>query len=181
MTALLRFGQLLQKEHKYSEAINVLTTVINIDPTFSTGYVFRDRANCKNNLLNDTGAVNDMNEAIKLNPNERYFYVDRGDYLYNLNKNELALNDYDKALQIWDKHTPARIGRAKMLVVLGRYQDAIIEYNILADTTDFSVYDFYYRGIARFYSHDKEGACKDWNSVSKYCAEAKDSANKYCR
>ncbi|HYV93721.1 MAG TPA: tetratricopeptide repeat protein [Chitinophagales bacterium] len=180
VNAYWRLGTIYQSEKNYAKALNYLTIAIQLDPSYNLGFPYRDRANCKNNLRNDTGAVNDMNEAIKLNPDERYFYVDRGDYLYNLEKFDLALNDYSKALSIFDKHTPARFGRAKTYVQLKEYRKALQDYDTLTDTSEYSAYDFYYRGIARFNMNDKINGCKDWKIVSKLCPEAKDSLDKYC-
>ena len=173
-------GTVYQDERNYEQALDFLTIAIQLDPSYNLGYPFRDRANCKNNLHNDTGAINDMNAAIKLNPDERYFYVDRGDYLFNLEKFDLALSDYSKALAIFDKHTPARLGRAKTYIELKEFKKAMNDYNILTDTSEYSTYDFYYRGIAKFQINDKINACKDWATVSNVCREAKDSLDKHC-
>jgi tetratricopeptide (TPR) repeat protein len=173
-------GTVYQAEGNYEKALEILTIAINLDSAYNLGFPYRDRANCKNNLRNDTGAVNDMNEAIKLNPDERYFYVDRGDFLFNLDKFDLALNDYTKALSIFDKHTPARLGRAKTYIELKRYKEAFDDYTLLTDTSEYSAYDFYYRGIAKFQMNDKQNACKDWATVANVCKEAKDSINKHC-
>jgi tetratricopeptide (TPR) repeat protein len=173
-------GTVYQAERNYEKAFEILTIAIHLDSAYNIGFPYRDRANCKSNLRNDTGAVNDMNEAIKLNPDERYFYVDRPDYLYNLNKFELALNDYSKALSIFNKHTPARLGRAKTFVVLKEFKKAWDDYNMLTDTSEYSAYDYYYRGIAKFQMKDEINACKDWAEVADVIPEAKDSLYKHC-
>jgi tetratricopeptide (TPR) repeat protein len=181
VSAYCTLGTVYQAEGNYAKAVEILTIAIKLDSSYNLGFPYRDRANCKNNLRNDTGAINDMNEAIKLNPGERYFYVDRGDYLLNLDKLDLALTDYTKALSIFDKHTPARFGRAKTYIQLNRYKEAFDDYSLLTDTSEYSAYDFYYRGIAKFKMNDKVNACKDWTTVSSVCQEAKDSLNKHCQ
>jgi len=174
-------GTLYQREENYQNAIEELTVAVQLAPSYNLGYPYRDRANCKNNLGNDTGAVNDMNEAIKFNPTERYFYIERASYLHNLDKLELALKDYDRALEIWSEFRSARIERAKVLVELKQYKKALKDYNILKDGKDFSDYDFYYRGIAKYNMNETGGACKDWQSVANTCKEAKNSLEKYCK
>ena len=173
-------GTVYQAERNYEKALEILTIAIYLDSAYNLGFPYRDRANCKNNLGNDTGAVNDMNEAIKLNQDERYFYSDRADYLYNLDKFELALNDYSKALSIFDKHTPARLGRAKTFVILKEFKKAWDDYNLLTDMSEYSAYDYYYRGIAKFQMKDEINACKDWAEVANVIPEAKDSLDKHC-
>ncbi len=173
-------GTVYQSEGSYEKALEMLTITIQLNSSYNLGFPYRDRANCKNNLRNDTGAINDMNEAIKLNPNERYFYVDRGDYLFNLDKFDLALSDYSKALSIFNNYTAARLGRAKTYIELNRYREAFDDYKLLTDTSEYSAYDFYYRGIAKFQMNHKIDACNDWATVSSVCEEAKDSLNKYC-
>ncbi len=180
VNAYWTLGSVYQAERNYEKALEILSIAIHLDSSYNLGFPYRDRANCKNNLLNDTGAVNDMNEAIKLNSNERYFYVDRGDYLFNLDKFDLALNDYSKAIAIFDKHTSARLGRAKTYVELKEYKKAWDDYKTLTDTSEYSAYDIYYRGIAKFQMNDQVNACKDWAEVANMCQEAKDSLDKHC-
>lgn len=176
-----RLGNVYQSERKYQQALECYSHTITANSSYNVGYPYRDRANCKNNLGNDTGALNDINRAIELNPEERYFYTDRGDYLCNLERYELALLDYSKALSIFDSHRLARLGRAKTFVKLRMYQEALNDYKVLSDTSNFSVYDYYFRGLARFHSRDIEGACEDWSNVAEVCTEAKDSIQKHCR
>jgi tetratricopeptide (TPR) repeat protein len=93
----------------------------------------------------------------------------------------LALSDYSKALSIFDKHKAARLGRAKTYVELKRYKEAIEDYNLLTDTSEFSVYDFYYRGIANLNNGNKSNACKDWKLISNVSEEAREMINKHCK
>jgi tetratricopeptide (TPR) repeat protein len=171
-------GTKLQAEQNYLQAINEFDIAIKLDSTYNLGYPYRDRANCKNNLGNDSGAVLDMNAAIRHNPTERYFYVDRGTYLYNLKKYDLALADFNKALEIWDNYFEARVWKAKTLVELKNYKDAIAEYKILNFSDEFinnpnNTYDIYDRGLAKFYTNDKDGACSDWTIIANRSEEAK--------
>ena len=179
-------GTKYQAEHNYTEAITEFNKAIELDSSYNLGFPYRDRANCKNNLSDDLGAVMDMDVAIRNNPEERYFYYDRGTYLYNLNKYDMALNDFNKALEIWSKFDEARVWKAKLLVQLKNYKEAIIEYETLNISNDFitnpnNAYDIYYRGLAYFNVNSLDKACTDWKASAPNCEEAKIKLEKYCK
>jgi len=179
-------GTKLQAEHDYRKALEEFSACISLDSSYNLGYPYRDRANCKNNLRNDTGAVADMSSAIRLNPTERYFYLDRGAYLSNLNKKEAALEDFNKALEIWDQFAEARIEKAKVLVQMKYYKEAMTEYDKLYFSNGFAhdpnnAWDFYYRGVARYNLNDKEKACSDWAIAAVNCEDAKNEMKTKCK
>jgi tetratricopeptide (TPR) repeat protein len=179
-------GQIYQQEQDYRQAMHEFDQCIRIDSTFNLGYPYRDRANCWNNLRNDTLAVKDMMEAIKLNPEERYFYVDRGVYLSNIEKNEAALADFSKAVEIFDKFDRARTWKARTLVKLERYEEAMTEYRILDFKEEFVLDpnnsdDIYYRGLAKFKTNDKAGACSDWTKVKANSSAAAKMLEEHCK
>jgi tetratricopeptide (TPR) repeat protein len=177
---LWSLGKLFQSEYNYQKATELFSKAIQIDSFYNYGYLYRDRANCKNNLHNDTGAIKDMDRAIRLDSGNADFYIDRALYLYNVQKLNLALNDYSKALNLYNNSLDARLGRAKIYVQLNKFDQALSDYTKISESKDYSAYDYYYRGIARFKTNQTDSACSDWQKAAVTCTEAKDSLNKIC-
>lgn len=178
-------GQKLQSEENYMQAMQQFDIVLKLDKSYNAGYAYRDRANCKNNLRDDSGAVEDMDKAIFYNPTERYFRCSRGVYLSNLQKYDLALNDFNKALEIWSKYYEARVWKARTLVMLKRYEEALEEYKTLNFSDEFindpgNAFHIYCQGLAKFNLNDKDGACSDWNRIKDY-SEAEKMIETNCK
>lgn len=175
-----RLGMAYYSVGDKKKALNLLSNAIALDSTYKGGFTFMFRAICKNNLGNDTGAVSDMNNAIRINPEERYFYMERADFLYNLDSLDPALRDYTKALSLFDREARARLGRAKVLVCKWEYAAALGEYGRVSEGEMTSTEDIYFRGRARFHMKDAAGACADWTSVAGLSENACDSARVHC-
>lgn len=111
-------GQAYEVEHNYVAAIKEFDIVIKKDSSFNLGYALRDRAGCKNNIRRDSSAIVDMTAAISFNPTERYFYFDRGIYFNNLQQYELALNDFNKAIELFAQFDKAIEWKSKMIEIL---------------------------------------------------------------
>ena len=160
-----RLGQKYQQEKEYKKALEEFTTVIELNSNFNLGYPYRDRANCRHNLGDNYGAIEDMHKAIKLNPNERYFFDSRAHYYNGIKEYELAITDYSQALEIFDRFKYARLGRARTYIRLKQYQESLNDFNKISDVSDFSYYDYYLRGLAKINCLDTLGACSDINKT----------------
>jgi tetratricopeptide (TPR) repeat protein len=111
-------GQVYEAQQDYVKAIQEFDVVIKQDSSFNLGYALRDRASCKNNMRRDSSAIVDMTAAINFNPTERYFYLQRGIYFNNLQQYELALNDFNKAIDLFAQFDEALEWRSKMITIL---------------------------------------------------------------
>lgn len=111
-------GQAYEAEHDYVAAIKEFDIVIKMDSSFNLGYALRDRASCKNNIRRDSSAITDITAAINFNPTERYFYFDRGIYFNNLQQYELALNDFNKAIELFPQFEQALEWKSMMIKII---------------------------------------------------------------
>jgi tetratricopeptide (TPR) repeat protein len=118
----------------YNGAIKDLALVIRINPNYdkvphSRAFLKRGYAHLR--LNNNQGAIQDYNQAIYLQPQDAKAYVYRG--LMRANKYQEyagALEDFTAAVAR-DRHdAAAHYHRGLVLYKLGRYQEAVDNYNI---------------------------------------------------
>ena len=81
----------------YNEAIECYTKAISIYPIV---LYYNDRAYTYFFLNKINNAIEDYNEAIKLEPNESHFYLWRGKAYFILNYFEKSENDWKKSLEL---------------------------------------------------------------------------------
>jgi len=188
--AYWRRGNLYSTEtfnYDYKKAIADLTKSILIDSTFNGGYAFWDRAYCKRNINDTIGALLDYNKAIAISPEKETFYYFRGTLkFYRFHDIDGAQHDFDSAIKYWDGYDLARQCRAELKVGIGDFKGAMDDYNKLQyQLRDFdsSYADvFYFRGIAKYETGDKNGACEDLVTANKLGFElAKEKLNKLCK
>lgn len=89
----------LQSEN-YQESISDFTKAIEINP--SNSYSFETRAYSRAKIGDFKGAINDLSEAIRLNPTS-YPYMLRGYYKTEIGDLEGAASDYKKVFSIGNK------------------------------------------------------------------------------
>ena len=81
----------------YQKAISYFSTAISIKKEVRYYY---SRGNTYSLIEDDLKAYDDFSEIIKLTPNDPFAYLNRGISNYNLNRYNLAINDFDMALKI---------------------------------------------------------------------------------
>ena len=126
---------------------------------------YANRAYCKGELKDFTGAINDYSKAINLNPHKKHAWVyNNRAYTYYL------LMDYNKGLQ--DAHTALSLEknanyfgmRANIYGMLFMYQSAINDFNEAIKINPAAVY-FYKRGLMQKANNDLLGATSDFNQA----------------
>ena len=188
--AYWRRGNLYATEkfnYNYRNAIADLTKSIQIDSAFDGGYAFWDRANYKKYINDTIGALADYDKAIAINPEKENFYYFRATLkLYRFQDIEGALLDLNSAIKFWDGYDLARQCRAEVKIKLNDFNGAMDDYNKLQyslrdfDSTYADV--FYYRGIAKYETGDRNGACEDLMISNRLgYRHAQEKLDKLCR
>jgi tetratricopeptide (TPR) repeat protein/predicted Ser/Thr protein kinase len=108
-------------------------------------------------------AIEDYDQAIKLDPNQAYFYGDRAWSYIHIGNFEAALLDYSKAIALEPDNPHFWNGKADTFSRLGKYEEALEAINraIKIDAQEPHFYDT----RAWVYTHmgDLESAIKDWS------------------
>ncbi len=73
-------------------------------------------------------AIEDYDEAIRLNPKDAVAYFNRGNDFYSLNKKKRAIEDYDQAIHFDPQFADAYHNRGTTYCDLGQYNRAIEDY-----------------------------------------------------
>lgn len=170
--AYWRRGDLYNRFDKPILAIKDYNKAILIDSSFNGGYVFVGRADAKYKLGDLNQTLSDYNKALIIEPKKENFYYYRSTVKYELQDTVGAKSDLDSALKYWPDYFLARLNRATINVKLRDYKNAIDDFehlkSIFVDSLDNEYhYAFRNRGIAKYYTDDKSGACKDWLIASK--------------
>lgn len=105
--ALENAAQSYEAKGDYDKAIELYTKVLNI--TENTAYVLHDRAMVYSKQDEYTKAIADMNEAMRMNPDETDFiaqcFNDRGVIYFHSGQYEKSWEDVKKALEMgYDVH-----------------------------------------------------------------------------
>ncbi|TFI53062.1 serine protease [Mastigocladus laminosus UU774] len=113
------------------------------------------------------GAIVDLTEAIRLNPNYANAYYNRGLVRGDLGDKQGAVADYTSAIKINPNDAYAYNNRGLVRGDLGDKQGAIADYTsaIKINPNDDMAYND--RGVARAESGDKQGAIVDFNTAIK--------------
>ena len=95
----------------------------------SPAEIYYNRGNARYKLGDKQGAIQDYNQAIKINPNEAKAYYGRGNVRSDLGDKQGAIQDYNQAIKINPKDAEAYYNRGFVRSKLGDKQGAIDDYN----------------------------------------------------
>ncbi|MBN3925300.1 serine/threonine-protein kinase [Nostoc sp. NMS4] len=114
---------------------------------------------------NYEGAVEDFNQAIKLNPRNALAYNRRGDAYYRLGDYEQAQADSSQAILLNPQDANAYFDRGFAFSELSKYKEAIADYTQAIKLNSKDAYVYYGRGLARVQLKDNKGAIEDFNKA----------------
>lgn len=114
---------------------------------------------------NYEGAIEDLNQAIKLEPQNALAYNRRGDAYYRLGDYEQAQADSSQAILLNPQDANAYFDRGFAYSELGKYKEAIADYNQAIKLNPQNAYAYYGRGIARTKLKDNKGAMGDFSKA----------------
>ncbi|MFQ6024863.1 MAG: tetratricopeptide repeat protein [Acidiferrobacterales bacterium] len=126
-------------------------------------YYQRGLAYSKKNLCEQ--AMEDLNEAIRLNPKFARAYYHRGYVLRRTDQDDQAIEDYNRAIRLDPEFVPAYINRGVLHVDKGLYYHALQDFHqaIRLDPTDARTYSD--RGCAFFGNGHYNRALEDFNEA----------------
>lgn len=144
----------------YHEAIEHFTTEIAREPS-AVAYAARARVWCYHG---DYGkALDDCNEALKLDPDSALAYSRRGRAWAGKGELEKAVADFDAALRLDPQDAHAYTHRARARNELGDYELAVKDCNEALRHDPKSNVAYYYRGRARALLGDIDQAVADFS------------------
>jgi tetratricopeptide (TPR) repeat protein len=110
-------------------------------------------------------AIQDLNSAIKLDPQYALSYSHRGDARRDKGEFDGALADYDKALEIDPKYTTAYINRGILYTKRSQWDRAVADFNRALELEPRNVSAYYSRGNTYGDQGRYEQAIEDYDRI----------------
>ena len=118
-----------------------------------------------------------LNEAIRLEPDFAYAYINRGLAYRSLGQYQQAFQDYNKAIRLKPNDADAYIGRGNTYDKLGQYQRAFQDYNKAIRLKPDSADAYYNRGLAYYKLSQYQQAIQDLNEAIRLKPDDTDTYN----
>ncbi len=116
----------------------------------------------------NTGALEDYNRAILLEPNNHQFYHNRGIAIAKMGNLKGAIENFQKALELDPKDLQSYHNLGAAYVESGEFNQAIELFSqaLKLDSQDSQIYQNL--GLVRFKAGDRQGAIADYNQAIKF-------------
>jgi tetratricopeptide (TPR) repeat protein len=123
-----------------------------------------------------------LEETLTIDSTYADAYYLRAANMAEMNRSNLALEDFQLALQYNPKLLRAKFNIAVLLIGMGQFENALeLLSELQLENVDFLSEVLYYRGEALYYMHDMEGACTDWKeSAQMGDRDAQQNLRKVC-
>jgi tetratricopeptide (TPR) repeat protein len=155
-------GEACLDQGDYQGALKHFNAALRADAEL--GNAFFGRAQARYLLDGDIdGAIDDLSEAIYINPKHAAAYVWRGQLNIVRRKEELALTDLNQALRLNAKNAEAYFFRGMALDRSGHYQAALVDYGQAIHLYNHAPEMYAERAATRMTLHDAKGALDDMN------------------
>ena len=143
-----------QNSQKYNTEIN---TLISVD------YLFNAEQKLSSN--NFTGALEDYNKAIDINPLNEKAYYNRGITKYALQDYDGAIEDYTKAIKLNAKNENTFNNRGSAKSKLQNYSGALDDFERSIKINPNNPHSYFNRGNLKYGRKDYRGAFIDYNKA----------------
>ena len=155
--------ELTESTMAYQDAIALFTEELRINPSNENAYY--ERGNAKYALNDYYGALQDMDNAIEINPHPA-FINNRSAVKSQLGDYKGAIEDASKAINLKPNYVEAYVNRAGAYGMLNENEKTILDYSKALSLAPENIVALLNRGVA-FQKIDKiDKACKDWHKAA---------------
>jgi tetratricopeptide (TPR) repeat protein len=177
--ALLERGIFYNLKDDYDNSLTDLNNVLKINSNNSAAFYYRAIALTK--LDRHKEAIEDLSKLIKLNESDKAeLYNNRGSLYLLLNNNNLALEDYCKAIELEPYYASYRFDRAYLYQENGNNTEAIADYDVVIALEPENYIAITNRGEAYYALGDKKKAFIDFKRAKDFgYLEAVENLNKF--
>ena len=164
--AYYRRAVLFFERGKTEAALEDVNRAIAIYPTYQDAYLLRAYIYLYKKEAYQL-AIDDYNRLAGLRPDDARVYGERGSAYNKLNKNELALADLNKAIQLQPQEVFFYYGRSHIYGCQGRYAESIADSRYCMDKWKENSSVSFNLAQALELSGDQEGALKNYEVALK--------------
>ncbi len=112
-------------------------------------------------------AINDLNKAIELNPNDANAHLLRGKAKLGLNQYKNAIDDFSKAIELRPNYGRAYSQRGLVRIGLKQYKNAIDDYSKAIELNPNDANAYFHRGFAKKGLKDYQGSREDFTKAEE--------------
>ena len=166
VNALKQRGIAYLNSVKFKESYDDFSKAIRLNPADFELYLLRAKAS--RGKKDFDSAVKDVELYLEYFPDNKDAILFCGELNYDNGNYMDALKYFNKDLRL-DKGNPAYFkARGKTYYQTKMYKYAIDDLSMSLDLKPDDGEVYYFKGMARFYSGDKTGACSDWKIAANY-------------
>jgi len=162
-------GTVKIKKNDYQAALRDLNEALRIEPGFLEAY--ENRGVAKYHLKDFHGAIDDFNKALEINPNDLNTMGRRGWALFSIGRYMDAVSDFTKVIQELSDNASYYNIRGRAKYQLRDYEGAIFDFTEVINSYSSGKAEkgkaFYWRGMIRIETGNKESGCNDLQQASK--------------
>lgn len=162
---------------------DVCSAVIGFSPFRGAfmAFAYEGRARIAMRHGDDKGAIADLDEAVRLNPNRASFFRDRGIAHRQNGELELAIADFDQAIALDPRLAAAYANRGLALAARGDLDRAILSYSTAIRLSPADADALAGRGLAYLARGQTEDARADFEAVLALPPRRDDRARQIAR
>ncbi len=151
-------------EATVNRAIDLYSKSIELHPTASA---YNNRGALNGKLGEHGDAIDDFNEAIKLNSDDHEAYYNRGIVKDDMNNPGEAIKDYDEAIRLKPNYIKALLNRGLAWSKIDKpeYGKAIADFNDAIKLDSKNPDAYYNRGVAKSIMGENEEAITDFSNA----------------
>ena len=155
-------GMVYRGQEKYSKAIEAFEAALKIEQDDVTYYYIAD---CYSELGDFESALNNINKAIELDPNDNDYVSTKADLLYDMGKGKEAIETYDAFIKVNPTYWGGYYRRGFFKDNLGDTDGAIEDYSTAIVLKPDYAYAYLGRADKYMLKGDKDAAIKDYQMV----------------
>ena len=168
------------KAEKFKEALDDFSKTLRLDPADFESYILRAKASRK--LKDYSSAVKDVLSYLQFFPNDEKSLLLCGELYYDNGNYMEALRIFNKNLKMDSSNPEYFKARGKTYYQTKMYKYAIDDLSMSLDLKPDDGEVYLFKGLARYYSGDRAGACADWKIGASYGeTRAVEQILKYCQ
>lgn len=172
-------AQLLIKLEKYNQAILDINKLIKQQAGNFDNYILQSKLNMLNGQYEK--AVQITEHLIDLNLNNADLLFVNGKSNFELGNNLAALKSISELINLKPSKEAFEL-RGDIYMQSKTYEFAEKDYSMFLDIEPYNGSIYAKKGLARYYSGDRKGACSDWRKAIRYGSyDAVKYQEKYCK
>jgi protein O-mannosyl-transferase len=157
----------------WRDTITLFDDVVSKQPNIA--WVYANRGIAKYRNFDNSGAFDDMNRALELDPQFPLALYYRGLLHFDANEPDLALTDFDTTLVLLPEFANAYNDRGRVKMSLQDNEGAMADFSKAIELNEFFIEAYFNRGLLKGSLGDFEGSIVDYTSVISYAPDYADA------